>query len=189
MDWSDIGSYVSKYAPLVGEALTSPVGAVLGVGTIIANLFGVKADPQSVMDYINGNPEKAEEKLKFEMANNIEFQKIISQRIQEKNRHEEESKSIELQNVISARNNSANINTSPVDNKIKMILVTGQFFALGACILIFYLFREGLDQSVVVTLGALMGSLMNSLGSMINFYWGTSFSSQKKDDFITGRKL
>lgn len=175
MEWSDIASAVSKYAPLVATTLSSPIGAAIGAGTIIANMFGVDSTPDSVMDYINNNPEKAQEKISvFEM-------------IKERNRHEEQIKAIEFQNVDSARNNSATVNASPVDNQIKIILVVGQFIALGACILLFYMFREGLDQSVVVTLGALMGSLTTSIYSMVNFYWGTSFSSQKKDDVISGR--
>lgn len=189
MNWSDIASTIGKFAPLAGAALSSPVGAVIGVGTIIANLFGVDAKPDKVLDYINQNPEKAQEKLQLEMANNIEFQKIVLQIIQERNRHEEQDKVIEFQNVDSARKNSANINVSPVDNHIKMILVVGQFIALGACILLFYIFRSGMDQSIVVTLGALMGSLTTSIYSMVNFYWGTSFGSQKKDDVIAGNKI
>lgn len=175
MEWSDISSAVAKYAPLVATTLSSPVGAAIGAGTIIANLFGVDATPESVMDYIKENPQKAEDKLN------------ALQIIQERNRHEEQIKAIEFQNVDSARKNSAPVNASPVDNQIKIMLVVGQFLALGACILLFYIFRDGMDQSVVVTLGALMGSLTTSIYSMVNFYWGTSFSSQRKDDVISGR--
>ena len=63
MNWEDIGNAISKYAPLAAASLTSPIGAAIGAGTLIANLFGVKADPKSVMEYIENNPEKAQEKL------------------------------------------------------------------------------------------------------------------------------
>jgi hypothetical protein len=176
MEWSDISSIVAKYAPLVATTLSSPLGAAIGAGTIIANMFGVDATPDSVMDYINNNPEKAQEKISvFEM-------------IKERNRHEEQIKEIEFKNVENARNNSVNVNASPVDNNIKMILVIGQFIALGACILLFYMFRDGMEQSLVVTIGALMGSLTTSIYSMVNYYWGTSFGSQKKDEVIASKR-
>ena len=176
MDWSDISSTISKYAPLVGESLSSPIVAAIGVGTLIANIFGVNADPESVIDYIKNNPEKAEEKLN------------ILQMVQERNRHEEQMSSIEYQNVDSARKNSQNINVSPVDNRIKMILVLGQFSVLIILIALFFVFKERIDQSVTLTLGTVMGAIMASISSMVNFYWGTSFSSQKKDDLIARKK-
>ena len=188
MNWSDIGDTISKYAPLAASALSSPVGAALGVGTLIANLFGVNADPQSVSDYIKNNPEKAEERIKLEMANNIELQNIVLSTLQERNRHDEQIEAITYQNVDSARKNSQNINASPVDNNIKMILVYGQFFVLITLIGLFFIFKERIDQSVTLTLGTVMGAIMSSIASMVNFYWGTSFSSQKKDDMIAGKK-
>jgi len=188
MNWSDISSSVSKFAPLAGAALSSPLGAAIGVGTIIANLFGVDANPQKVFDYIKENPEKAEERLKFEMSNNIELEKLVLDSLQERNRHMEEEKFIEFQNVDSARKNSENINGSPVDNNIKMILVIGQFAVLIILIALFFIFKETINQSVTLTLGTVMGAIMASIASMVNFYWGTSFSSQKKDEVIS-RKL
>lgn len=176
MEWSDISETIGKYAPLAAASLSSPIGAAIGVGSMIAKIFGVDSNPEAVLDYIKENPDKASDKLN------------VLQMIQERNRHEEQIKAIEFQNVEGARNNSQNVNSSPVDNKIKMILVLGQFIALGACILLFYMFRDGMDQSVVVTLGALMGSLTTSIYSMVNFYWGTSFSSQRKDDVIASKK-
>ena len=176
MEWSDLTSTISKYAPLVATTLSSPLGAAIGAGTIIANLFGVEAKPESVMDYINKNPVKAQEKISvFEM-------------IKEQNRHEENIKSIEFQNIDGARKNSENVNISPVDNKIKMILVVGQFTVLTTLIALFFFFKESMNQSVTITLGSVMGVIMANIASMINYYWGTSFSSQKKDDVIAGKK-
>lgn len=188
MNWSDIASAVSKIAPVAGAALSGPVGMAVGIGGIIANLFGVDADPQKVVDYINNNPEKATERLQFEMANNLELQKLSLSSIEERNRHSEQMSAIELQNVDSARNNSANVNASPVDNQIKLTLVYGQFTVLIVLVSLFFIFKDNIDQSVTLTLGTVMGAVMASIASMVNFYWGTSFSSQKKDDLIAGKK-
>lgn len=189
MNWSDISSAVAKLSPFAGAALSGPVGMAIGVGGIIANLFGVEADPKKVIDYINGNPEKASERLQFEMANNLELQKLALAAVQEGNRHSEEVANIELQNVESARNNSANVNASPVDNQIKLTLVFGQIGILVLLILLFFIFKEKIDQSVSITIGTVAGAIMANLGSMINFYWGTSASSRQKDEVIAGKKI
>lgn len=128
MNWSDIGNTISKYAPLAGAALTSPVGAVIGVGTVISNLFGVKADPESVMDYIQQNPEKAQERLQYEMANNIELQNISLNVLKENNRNTEQIISIDAQDRDSARKRQETIK----DNvpAILAVLFTLGFFCV-----------------------------------------------------------
>lgn len=194
MNWSDIGETISSYAPLAASALSSPVGAVLGVGTIIANLFGVKADPKSVSDYIKENPEKAEERLKFEMANNVELQ-IAVQALSERNRHEEQDKAIEFQNVDSARKNSPNVNASPVDNQIKMkalnFTMVMLFLSVGTFIFTIYWnvkYGKTIDAGLSAMLGMLIGQFSAPLKDVMNFFFGTSFSSQKKDEVIAGKK-
>lgn len=189
MNWSDISGTVSKIAPIFGAALGGPVGAAVSLGGLVANIFGVDAKPEKVLEYINENQEKAADQLKAEMANNIELQKLSLSSIQETNRHSEQMSSIELKNVESARNNSEQINASPVDNQIKLLLVYGQFFVLIILISLFFIFKESINQSVTLTLGTVMGAIMASIASMVNFYWGTSFSSQRKDDLIANKKI
>lgn len=180
MNWSDVGSSIIKYAPLAGAALSSPVGAAIGVGTIIANLFGVDAKPEKVLEAINANPEQAEERIKYEMANNLELQKLVLESIKERNRHDEQDKAVELQNVEGARKNSPNVNASPVDNKIKMLLVVGlMVFFLGALVLLAAL-HSSINEWVAVILGGVIGSLMTHIGSIINYYWGEAFSAKNK---------
>lgn len=179
MEWSDISSAVSKYAPLVATTLSSPIGAAIGAGTIIANMFGVAATPDSVMDYINNNPEKAQEKISmFEI-------------IKERNRHEEQIKAIELQNIESARNNSKNVNESPVDNKIKIRALNFNMFMLtlfvGTFIFTIYWnlkYHALLDAGLSAMLGMGIGQFSAPIKDVMNYFFATSFSSKKKDDVI-----
>lgn len=180
MNWSDVAKTISQWAPLAASALSSPVGAAVGIGSIIANLFGVENDPKSVADYINNNPKKSEELLKLEISNNIELQKMVLQTLQERNRHEEQISAIEFENTQGARQNTVNVNASPVDNKIKVFLAVGQLLLIVMCVCSYLIFHNGMTQSVTLTIGTLIGSLVNSLGSMVNFYWGTSFQSIQK---------
>lgn len=175
MDWGDVGTAVAKYAPMVGMALSSPVGAVAAVGEVVANLFGVKSNPQDVMDYINSNSQKAQERLQYELSNNIEFQKLCLDKIKEQNRHEEEEGDLIISDKESARENSANINKSPVDNYLKMILAIGSIAMFSFCIISMIFFSNSLTQVTSAILGTILGILGKSLTSMIDFYWGSSF--------------
>lgn len=185
MSWSDVGDAVKEYAPLVGMALTSPIGAVAAVGKVVANIFGTKADPEDVLKFIANDPKRAEERLQHEIANNIEFQKLCLQSKQEDNRHEEQIMAISASDTDSARKNSDNVNKSPVDNWIKMILTISEILLLAACIAGFFIYHKDLDQGATMTLGTIIGLLINSLMSKDGFYWGSSYGSKMKDDFIT----
>jgi len=188
MSWSDVGDAVKEYAPLVGMALTSPVGTVAAIGKVVANIFGTKANPEDVMRFIDNDPERAKERLQHEISTNIEFQKLCLQIKQEENRHEEQILNIDASDRDSARENSDNVNKSPVDNWIKVILVISEIMLLAACIAGFFIFRKDLDQGDTMTIGTIMGLLINSLMSKNGFYWGSSFSSKLKDDFIMNNK-
>jgi len=137
--------------------------------------LGVDATPDSVMDYIQHNPEKAKEKISvFEM-------------VKERNRHEEQMSEIEFQNVDSARKNSATINASPVDNAIKMKLVNTDMWVLYAslaAIIGAMFYDKPIDSGLVGLLGMVLGYAIKSLGEKCGFYFGTSLSSQKKDVVI-----
>lgn len=184
MNWNTVGDAVKEYAPLVGMALSSPVGAVAAVGKVVANIFGTNANPEDVLKFIENDPQKAAEKLQYEISHNIEFQKLCLQGKQEDNRHEEQIMAITASDKDSARKNSPNINQSPVDNWIKVILTISEILLLAACIAGFFVYHKELDQGATMTLGTIIGLLINSLMSKDGFYWGSSFGSKMKDDFF-----
>lgn len=188
MNWSDVGNAVKEYAPLVGMALTSPVGAVAAIGKVVANIFGTDANPEDVLRFIDNDPARAKERLQNELSTNIDFQKLCLQIKQEDNRHEEQISSITASDKDSARKNSPNVNQSPVDNKIKMMLVASDILFLGACIGGIYYLNGKIDQGTSMILGSIIGYLCASLKDKGGFYWGSSFSSKIKDDFIMNNK-
>lgn len=175
MNWADVGTAVAKYAPVVGMALSSPVGAVAAVGTVVANIFGVNANPDDVLGYINNNSEKAQERLQHELMNNIDFQKLCLDKIKEQNRHEEAEQDLIISDKQSARENSLNINKSPVDNYLKLILAIGSIAMFSFCIISLIFFTNSLNQVTSAILGTILGILGKSITSMIDFYWGSSF--------------
>lgn len=175
MNWLNVGEKIIKFAPLVGMALSSPVGAVEAIGTVVASILGVKSTPDEVMDYINTNPDKAQDRITHEVGNNFDFQKLCADKIHEQNRHEEEMASIAISDTDSARKNSENINKSPVDNDIKMIIVVSQILLFLVCVSVMALYHDNLNATLAGIMGTILGMLLKSLTTIIDFYWGSSF--------------
>lgn len=180
MNWSDVSEKIIKFAPLVGMALSSPTGAVAAVGEGIASILGVKSNPQDVMDYLTTDPEKASERIQHEVANNLDFQKLCASKIQEQNRHQEAMTSLIISDTQSARQNSDNINKSPVDNKIKIILVISQIFLFLICVFVMSIYHDNLNATLSGIIGTILGMLLKSLTTIIDFYWGSSFDKSNK---------
>lgn len=189
MNWSDVGSAILKYAPIAGTALTSPVGAVAGIGAIIANILGSKANPQDVMDAITGDPGLAEERIKYEMANNIELQKIAMGIIEENNRSKERLLEIENEKLkainddtANARSNSVNIATNPVYNFIMVLLVVGAFGVVGYCIRMISVGNISASESPLVSM--IIGAFSTCIIGAFGFFFGSSLGSQLKDNVM-----
>lgn len=54
MSWSDVGSKVAQFAPLLGTALGGPGGAA--IGALVAKAFGSDATPESVLAAVESDP-------------------------------------------------------------------------------------------------------------------------------------
>jgi hypothetical protein len=168
MNWEDVGSAILKYAPLAGAALSSPVGAAIGVGTVIANLFGVDAKPDKVMDYINANPDKAEERLKFEMANNLDLQKLALSVLQENNRAVEKQHELGNQKIAilnkDAENARGNIGTIIQSNSMIFMMAALIFGSFGILIYSLYLIAS---KDVSATESPLLSMIIGFFGKGI----------------------
>lgn len=176
MSWLEVGEKIAKFAPLVGMALSSPLGAVTAVGEVVASILGVKANPDDVMGYLNANPDKAQDRISHEVGTNFDFQKLCASKIQEQNRHEESMASLAFSDTDSARKNSENINKSPIDNDIKMIIVVSQIILFLVCVSVMAYYHDNLNATLSGIMGTILGMLLKSLTTIIDFYWGSAFS-------------
>lgn len=84
MEWKDLGSFVKKFAPLLGTAIAGPAGtAAGGAVSLICDAFGVAGDdaddPTSVMRAIQGDPEAQIKLAQIQAENRLELSKIALQ--------------------------------------------------------------------------------------------------------------
>lgn len=193
MNFSDIGKIISQYAPTVGMALSSPVGAVAAIGSVIAKALGSNNDPNDIYEAIKKDPNKAEEKIKNELANNIEFQKIILDTLKEKNTrdaqidaHEEKMLDLYNQDMNSARINYHNTNNK-VDNIIKIGILSSLILYLFYSTTVVSYFKD-LASNVGAELTNLIFLVVGHLSGVLNSYYGTSKSNPFNDTVVRTNK-
>jgi len=77
MDWKELGHTIADTAPMLGTLLGGPPGAA--VGSLIAGVFGVKAEPDKLSEAIKADPEAALKLRQIELDNKTELQKLTLQ--------------------------------------------------------------------------------------------------------------
>lgn len=189
MSLKDVGAFVGKYAPMLGLALSSPVGAVAAIGSALADIFGASpSDPSDLLKKMQADPELQLKLVQFEQQHDLQCKQIIAATYARELQHEETQYSTEVADRIDARHKEEESLKSGDKNYRMNILaycVMGGFFASLA--FFFYLLNTGksLDVAIltqVVTFVTLLGSKLNSI---IDYDFGSSAGSKKKDDSIT----
>jgi hypothetical protein len=192
MNFSDIGNLIKDYAPTVGMALSSPVGAVAAIGSIVAKALGSKSDANAIYEAIKQDPVKAEEKIKKELANNVDLQKIILDTLKEKNTreaqvdaHQEKMMELHIQDLINARLSNQG---KGVDNFIKITLALGTLFIAITCLLILS-FDNNLPADARQSVNNIMFAAFGSgFGQMMAFYFGNPMKQYDVDKMNTDLK-
>ena len=199
MNFSDIGNLIKDYAPTVGMALSSPVGAVAAIGSIVAKALGSNSDANAIYEAIKQDPVKAQEKIKREIENNIELEKISLEVLKEKytregqvDAHEERLIELHNQDVKNAREsntllNSPNNNNNKVDNFIKVTLAIGILVIVLICICILS-FDDNLPTDARTAIQNVMFSFGTLLGAMLQFYFGNPLKQHDVDKMTTDIK-
>jgi hypothetical protein len=80
MDWSDIGSFVGKAAPLLGDVLTGNIpGAAVEAGSLIASALGCDATPAAVNTALLANPDAQVKLAQIEADRTLRLQELANQ--------------------------------------------------------------------------------------------------------------
>lgn len=157
MNWSDLGRKVADFAPLLGSAL-GPVGA--GVGALISSEFGTENTPDAIGAFLTGNPD-AQVKLKeIELTHKAQLQEIKLQTLQ-----------AELGDKANAR----------LANKHSLMPA---YLSVGLTALIVLivalLFWIDVPEGSREVLFMLLGVVIKEWGSAMQYWFGTTRSSQDK---------
>ena len=182
MEWRELGQAVAKGAPLLGALLSAtPAGAVISAaGALIGSALGVDATPEAIVAQIAANPEAFVRLREIESANAIELQRLLVQLEAQRTA----AATAELQTAAADRADARALQTqtnSRMPAVLSVSVTLGYFSVLG-----YMLTSTTWKASDNPTLLLLLGSLATAWGAVMNFHFGTSAGSARKDALIAG---
>ncbi len=173
MDFTDLSHTVTKYAPLLGGALSGPFG--MAIGNIIASVFGSEANkPETLQNLIITDPEAAIKLRQIESEHQLELRRMILQAAQENMKSQQSDRE-------SARQREAAVDNSPTNKRdhtpaiLAYMLTLGVFVALGS---LFYFPVPSTNQEIII---GIVTSLTTVWVGAMGYYHGSSSGSRLKD--------
>ncbi len=177
MDLRQIGEKILDFAPLIGGALLGPAGAAGGAAVqALARALGLKSDakPDDVAAYI-GQEISPEIRLKILVAEQ-DF------RLKQRDQDLEELR-VTLADVQSARAREVEV-TKATGTKDTNLYILPWTVIVGFFLLVIFLLYNQVpkDQNGVVFM--LFGALATGFGTVLQYFFGSSRSSQDKTDLL-----
>ena len=158
MDWSDLGKAIAGFAPLLGGVVGGPAGA--GIGSIIASAFGVEDEPDAIAKAIASDPEAAIKLKKIELDNKADLERIALEVVK-----------TELADKQNARLNNKHSNMPAILSGVLSLVIVG---------IIYLLFYSPVPEGSKDVLFMLLGVVVKEWGGAMQFWFGTTRSSQDK---------
>lgn len=155
MTLSDVGSAISKSAPLLATALLGPAaGSVVGM---ITSIFGgdIK-DPQDILKRITTDPTAQIKLAEIEANNKIKLQELEIDRLQ-----------IEMDDIASARQREADLAKAGIRDNTPRILAMGYTLAYFIFLLMQYFIPESRNDAILSCLSS--GEVI-----ILTYYYGSS---------------
>jgi hypothetical protein len=177
MDWKQIGAKIAGAAPILGGLIGGPAGAGVGqVVNLVAGALGIEPDqatPEAVAHQLESDPEALLKLRQLETTHAEELQRIALEQLR-----------VELADRADARAREIAItrSTGQRDYQLYILawLVVVGFGALCA-VLMRYAVPEGSSQVVYM----LFGSLASGFTLVLQYFFGSSRSSQDKTRLLT----
>ena len=180
MDWKAVGAKIVDFAPLLGTLLGGPIGpAAGGLVKVLANELGLKAEeatPDAFMKVLELDPNAVLKFKEFEMAHNVEIQKLIleEERMYLQDRADARSRQVESEKATGKRD---------INLYVLAYLYTGGFFITIIVMTIFTFLGKvpaEVPQFAVFLLGNLFGTLSAGVGAVMQYFFGSSKGSADK---------
>jgi hypothetical protein len=175
MDWKDVAGTVAKFAPMLGGALLGPGGAA--IGAIIASEFG-GSTPDEVAAALATNPEAAVKLRQIEADNKVQLQGLAVQA--EANRLAAETTALQI--AAADRQDARKLGATTRIPGTLAIGITLGFFGIMVIMMV-GVWKPADNQALLILLGA----LGTSWGAVVNYYFGSSAGSARKDEIMASK--
>lgn len=173
--WKSVKGIVGKVAPVLGNAIVPGAGGV--AGTLIANVLGCDDDPMSIEKaMINATPEQITKLKEIETKHE---ERLIELGI--------ENDKLYVQDTQNARQREIEIvkATGGKDYNLYILawtVIFGFFFLCG--LLMYRPLPDGANDVIFM----LFGGLATGFGTVLQYFFGSSKSSNDKTKIITAKK-
>lgn len=165
-EWSDLGKTVASAAPLLGGVVGGPLGA--GIGSVIASVFGVDNEPDAINQAIKADPNAAVKLREIELNHKVELENIALKQTQ--------AELADKQNARAEHKDSY----MPAVLSLSLSLVIA-----GIIYMLFYMEPPEGSREVLFML---LGVVIKEWGSAMQFWFGTTRSSQAKTAMMANGK-
>ncbi len=159
MNWSELGEAIAGYAPLLGGVIGGPAGGA--IGSIVASVFGVQNKPDAILEAVKADPEAAIKLRMIELDNKAELQKIAV----------ELAKSEILDKQNARKENKHSVVPAMLSAVLSMVIV----------VIIYLLFYTPVPVGSKDVLFMLLGVVVKEWGNAMQYWFGTTRSSENKD--------
>lgn len=167
MQWTDIRDGVEKILPFAVGAVNPALGGIL------ATALGTKSDPDSVSQALQNDPQAAEKLLAYKAQIQTA---VISQAVAEL--QADASDRASARQLAIAKNFTPQVTLSA--------LFVGGYFVLLTMFILGYTHLDPTYKDLLLTL---IGVLTAGIPQILNFWFGSSHGSQKKDDALAQAAL
>lgn len=158
MNWSDLGKKVANFAPLLGGVLGGPAGA--GIGQILASEFGTEPEPGAIAKAIEADPNAALKLKEVQSNNRVELQRLYL---------------ADRQNARATHKDS--IMPAALSIGLTVMMAT----------IVYLLFFISVPSGAKEVLFMLLGVVVKEWGGAMQYYFGTTRSSNDKTKLLLNR--
>lgn len=174
MDLTELGKTVANIGlRALGTAIGGPAGA--GVADMVSRTLGLDtSEPQRIVETIKTDPSAALKLKELELAHQLELEKLNL-----------ETERIRLADVVSARQRETDTvkTTGKRDLNLYLlawIIVAGFFGLIAALMIVPTALSKEQGQVLLPTITMLFGALAAGFGQVLQYFFGSSKSSQDK---------
>lgn len=182
MNWSDIGNIIGKSAPVVGTLIGGPAGAA--VGALVANVLGVRNDPESVNAALATDPDALVRIQELQVNAKVELQRIAAQVTMLEIQAEGAQYVAEAADRDSARQLASKQPNDMIRPTLTMVVLGGSLFIVAG-VLLGWATEVIKDPTAALTVGTVVGVWLGMTKDVMGFWFGMTKESQKQNAIVT----
>ena len=173
MDMKDVGGLIGKAAPMLGMLVGGPAGPIVAaVSSMISSALGCDNTPEAINANLATNPDAYVKLKEIELQNAAQLQQMVLT-------HTQAMAQIDANDRDSARKREMAIGgyITPI------LAILAMLTAIG---LVYYIVvgKATADQDAREYINLIIGYVFAIVTQVMNYYFGSSASSARKDDAI-----